>query len=109
MKTRVSAWRGAVGILVILLLVSWAHSQEAPPVNLNTASFAELDSLPGIGPVMAERILEFRKKNGMFRRVEDLMNVRGIGERKFLKLRDYIVVESPKEESELSRSVTADP
>ena len=72
----------------------------APPVNLNTANFSELDSLPGIGPVMAERILEFRKKNGIFKRAEDLMNVRGIGERKFLKLRDYIVVESPREESE---------
>jgi len=101
MKTRVSARGGAVGILATLLLVSWAHSQDAPPVNLNTASFSELDSLPGIGPVMADRILEFRKKNGIFRRVEDLMNVRGIGEKKYLKLRDYIVVESPKEESEL--------
>ncbi len=101
MKTRVSAWGGAVGILATLLLVSWAHSQDAPSVNLNTANFSELDSLPGIGPVMADRILEFRKKNGIFRRAEDLMNVRGIGEKKFQKLRDYIVVESPKEESEL--------
>ena len=100
MKTRVSVWGGAVPILAMLLLVSWAHSQDAPPVNLNTANFSELDSLPGIGPVMAERILEFRKKNGIFKRAEDLMNVRGIGERKFLKLRDYIVVESPREESE---------
>ena len=101
MKTRVSAWGGAVPILAMLLLVSWAHSQDLPPVNLNTANFSELDSLPGIGPVMAERILEFRKKNGIFKRAEDLMNVRGIGEKKFLKLRDYIVVESPREESEL--------
>ena len=101
MKMRVSAWGGAVPILAMLLLVSWAHSQDSPPVNLNTANFSELDSLPGIGPVMAERILEFRKKNGIFKRAEDLMNVRGIGEKKFLKLRDYIVVESPREESEL--------
>lgn len=79
-------------LLGAVLLVCFASAQADPPrkVDLNTASLKELDTLPGIGPATAERILEFRKKNGPFKRVEDLMNVRGIGERKFLKLKDRI-------------------
>ena len=61
-------------------------------VNINTASAAELDALPGIGAKMAERIVEYRQKNGPFKKVEDLMNVRGVGEKNFLKLKPQITV-----------------
>ena len=61
-------------------------------VNLNTASAAQLDALPGVGKAMADRIIEYRQKNGGFRKIEDLMNVRGIGEKNFLKLKPYITV-----------------
>ncbi len=61
-------------------------------VDINTASVAELDTLPGIGPAIAGRIIDFRTRNGPFRRSEDLMNVRGIGEKKFLKLKGRIVI-----------------
>ncbi len=70
----------------------------ASPVNLNTATQAQLESLPGIGPSAAQRILEYRQKNGTFKKVEDLMNVKGIGEKSFLKLKPLITVGPDKGE-----------
>ena len=64
----------------------------ASPINLNTASVAQLATLPGIGKSTAERILEYRQKNGAFKKVEDLMNVRGVGEKSFLKLKPLVTV-----------------
>lgn len=61
-------------------------------VNLNTATQAQLESLPGLGAKAAERILEYRQKNGQFKKVEDLMNVKGIGEKSFLKLKPRLTV-----------------
>ena len=61
-------------------------------LNLNTATKADLEKLPGIGPSMAQRILDYREKNGSFKKVEELMNVQGIGEKAFLKLRTLVVV-----------------
>jgi comEA protein len=61
-------------------------------VNINTASVGELQKLPRIGPAVAQRIVDFRKENGNFKRVEDLMKVRGIGEKVFNQLKDLITV-----------------
>ena len=63
-------------------------------VELNTADKAALEALPGIGPRTAERIIEYRAKNGGFKKVEDLMNIRGIGERTFLRLRDLVRIDT---------------
>jgi competence protein ComEA len=65
-------------------------------LNLNTATKADLEKLPGIGPSTAQRILDYRQKNGPFKKVEDLMNIQGIGEKSFLKLRTLITVAPPK-------------
>ena len=63
-----------------------------PALNLNTATIDQLETLPGIGRKTAERILEYRTKSGGFKRIEDLMNVKGIGEKSFLKLKPLIAV-----------------
>src|SRR5262245_32559960 len=67
-------------------------------VNINTASAAELDALPGIGAKTAALIVEYRQKNGPFKKVEELMNVRGIGEKNFLKLKPQLTIGTPKAE-----------
>ena len=67
----------------------------AAVVNLNTATAEQLQDLPGIGARTAERIIEYRQKNGGFKKIEELMNVKGIGEKSFLKLKDRIVVTPP--------------
>lgn len=100
--------RSLMMVLVILGLGAVAQAgQENPrrsapvakasaPVNLNTASVAQLEALPGIGRSTAERILEYREKSGGFKKVEDLMNVRGIGEKSFLKLKPLVTVAPAK-------------
>ncbi|MET0714632.1 MAG: ComEA family DNA-binding protein [Mycetocola sp.] len=61
-------------------------------VNINTASSAELDTLPRVGPAMAERIIAWRDANGRFRSVDDLLNVPGIGDKTFESLKDLVSV-----------------
>ena len=58
-------------------------------VNLNTATEQELDTLPGIGPAIARRIIEFRTQNGGFRSVDELDRVKGIGQKKLEDIRQY--------------------
>jgi competence protein ComEA len=64
----------------------------APVVNLNTATATQIATLPGIGEKAAQRIIEYREKNGGFKKIEELMNVKGIGEKSFLKLKPRITV-----------------
>lgn len=102
-----------IGILVAALAVSAAsaYAQAQPrkasakatatasaPVNLNSATPAQLETLPGIGAAAAKRIVEYRQKNGAFKKIEELMNVKGIGEKSFLKLKPLITVGSDKAE-----------
>ena len=61
-------------------------------VNLNTATATQIATLPGIGDKAAKLIVEYREKNGGFKKVEELMNVKGIGEKRFLKLKPLISV-----------------
>src|SRR5262245_34805436 len=67
------------------------------PVNLNTATAAQLQALPGIGAATAKLIIEHRQKNGGFKKIEELMNIKGIGEKSFLKLKPMVTVAPEKE------------
>jgi len=62
-------------------------------LNLNTATLEELDALPGIGPALAQRILDYRSEHGGFKSVEELKEVRGIGDTLFADLKDLVTVE----------------
>lgn len=62
-------------------------------VNLNTATLQELDSLPGVGPATAKNILEYREKYGGFADIEEIKNVKRIGDKTYEKLKDYITVQ----------------
>ena len=72
--------------------VDQAAAKPAVQVNLNTATVADLQDLPGVGAKVAARIIEYRQKQGPFKRIEELMNVQGIGEKSFLKLRPQLTV-----------------
>lgn len=69
-----------------------AAAGAAGPVDLNRATVAQLDALPGVGPVTAERILQWRTRNGRFSRIEQLREIEGIGERRFGQLRGLVTV-----------------
>jgi len=64
-------------------------------LNLNTATPKQLEALPGIGPVLAKRIVDFREKKGGYRRIEELLAVPGISEKKFKVLREHLTVQAP--------------
>jgi len=73
-----------------------ATATAAAPVNLNTATMDQLATIPGIGVKTAERIIAYREKNGGFKKIEDLMNVQGVGEKSFLKMKPLITVAAVK-------------
>ena len=88
--------------LLLTILVLWATqgfcAKKKPPlhpVNLNTASSAELQQVPGIGPATADKILQARKSYGKFKNVNDLEAIRGIGPKKLEKMRKYLTVGAP--------------
>ena len=68
-------------------------------IDINTATIAQLDMLPGIGEVIAQRILDYREENGPFATIEDIKNVSGIGEKKFEQIKEYIKVDNGNENS----------
>ena len=82
--------------LCLITAPSRAFAQQEPPaaqrstLNLNTATLDQLTALPGIGPKTAQLILEYRTKSGGFKKIEELMNVKGIGEKSFLKIKPLV-------------------
>ncbi len=69
-----------------------AKASSGEKVNLNTATVEQLQTLPGIGPSMAKNIIEHRTKVGKFTKIEEIINVKGIGEKKFQKIKDRLVI-----------------
>jgi comEA protein len=80
--------------LSLFLAVTVLAQKQPPakPIDLNAASVKELRQLPGVGPITAQRIIEMRDKSGRFRRVEDLLAVRGISQKKLAALKPYVTV-----------------
>lgn len=95
-----------ISVVLILLALFLAPSAAAaqPPatspsaaaqkatINLNTATLDQLETLPGVGRKTAERIVEHRQKSGGFKKIEELMNIKGIGEKNFLKIKPLVFV-----------------
>ena len=80
----------AFALALPLAAAGKAPHQPQRPVNLNTATVTELMQLPRIGQKTAERIVAFRKEHGGFQRPEELMNVKGIGEKAFARLKPFL-------------------
>jgi len=83
---------GLVLSSALSLQVQQAQEATEKRININTATSAELQKLPRVGPKIAQRIIDFRNQNGNFKTIEDIMKVRGIGEKVFKQIRDMITV-----------------
>lgn len=99
MRARRMIATGLAVAVAALLAVSPALAEaKAPPadkVNINTATIEQLVTLPGVGATLAGRIVEYREKAGRFASVEELLNVKGIGEKNFEKIADWLTVGDP--------------
>jgi competence ComEA-like helix-hairpin-helix protein len=81
--------------LALFFSVAGAFAEKQPPskpIDLNVANAKELQELPGVGAVTAQRIIDMRQKSGRFKRVEDLLAIRGISQKKLDALRPYVVI-----------------
>lgn len=90
---RLATW--SLACLLILCCADAALAKKKPPahpINLNSASAAELQQVPGIGPSTADKILEMRKSYGAFKSVDDLLAIKGIGPKRLEKMRKYLTV-----------------
>jgi competence ComEA-like helix-hairpin-helix protein len=95
------AWRDpalrvplSLWLLVFLSAAANAEKKKPPlkPVNINTATSEELQQVPGIGPATAQKILQMRKSYGPFKSVDDLLAIRGLGQKRLDKMRKYLTV-----------------
>ena len=86
-------------VVLCVFVVPYTVGKKKPPtqpININTASSDQLQQVPGIGPVTAQKILQMRKSYGAFKSVNDLMAIRGIGPKRLEKMRMYLTVGKPK-------------
>jgi competence protein ComEA len=83
-----------LGLFVLPLVAQQAQTSKpaTDKININTANASELEKLPGIGPKVAQRIVDYRTKNGAFKKAEEIMKVTGIGEKIFARMKDMITV-----------------
>jgi|SRR6266404_1859873 len=90
--------RTVIGFFLLSCFLLFCSSLEAKkkpparPVNINTATSEELQQVPGIGPATAEKILQMRKSYGAFKSVDDLLSIRGLGQKRLEKMRKYLTI-----------------
>jgi len=89
------------GLVIVVLVIAFAfagivQAADSKKVDLNKATIEELVQLKVIGKKYAERIIEYREQNGKFTKTEDIMNVKGIGQKKFEAIKEYIFVKADK-------------
>jgi competence ComEA-like helix-hairpin-helix protein len=87
----------SAGLAVLLVCAALGAQKQPParPIDINVATIKELEELPGVGPVTAQKIIDMRQKSGRFRRVEDLLAIRGMSTKRLEALRPYITVSPP--------------
>ena len=101
-----------VAVCLFAGALSGFAAEASGKVNLNQASLEQLAYLPRVGPALALRIADFRKENGAFKSVEDLMLVRGIGEKTFALMKPYLTLEGKTtlgEKVRVSRTASSQP
>ncbi len=84
-----------IGLLVFCAAARAQKQPPAKPIDLNVANVKELQELPGVGAVTAQRIIDMRQKTGRFKRVEDLLAIRGISQKKLDAMRPYVTLGPP--------------
>jgi competence protein ComEA len=84
-----------LSIVFSTVVLSATKKPPLKPVNINTATSEELQQVPGIGPATAEKILQMRKSYGLFKSVDDLLAIKGIGKKRLDKMRKYLTVGKP--------------
>jgi competence protein ComEA len=90
-------WFTLLAAALLSAAIAGAQGKQPPahPLDLNVANVKELEQVPGIGPKTAQAIVDFRHKSGPLRRVEDLLAIKGISQRKLDKMRPYLKVTPP--------------
>jgi competence protein ComEA len=109
----IRSWTALVLLTLALVFLPIAARSEkhlpSKPIDLNLANVKELQELPGIGPVTAQRIIDLRQKSGRFHRVEDLLAVRGISQKKLDAMRPYVTVSAPPSTAPPARKSASPP
>src|ERR1700676_1543184 len=102
-------WRPDSGLLAVSFCAAALAQRHPPakPIDLNLANAKELQELPGVGPVTAQRIIDMRQKSGRFHRVEDLLAVRGISQKKLDAMRPYVTISATAPSAVPSQKNTA--
>jgi len=92
-----------MAMLFAVSLLAWLPAQASDKININTATAAQLQMVKGIGPKTAAAIIAYRNKHGDFKEVDDLDEVKGIGEKKLDKIEDDLTVENGDEDKHKKR------
>jgi competence ComEA-like helix-hairpin-helix protein len=95
LKSQISTLRlpGVCFVVLLFCIIATAQAiSPPPPINLNTATVAQLETLPGIGPGLANRIIEHRRKHGPFKRPQDLIIVRGFSAKRFRQIAHLLTI-----------------